>query len=62
VGDLYYVDVVGARAAGLRVVLLDDGDRHPEADCPRVASLFELAEHLAPEAGAPILLNSEAAR
>ncbi len=61
-GDLYHVDVVGARAAGLRAVLLDDGDRHPEADCPRIASLLELAEHLAPEAGAPILLNSEAAR
>jgi putative hydrolase of the HAD superfamily len=62
VGDLYHVDVVGARAAGLRAVLLDDGDRHPEADCPRITSLLELAEHLAPEAGAPILLNSEAAR
>jgi len=62
VGDLYHVDVVGARAAGVRVVLLDDGERYSGADCPRVASLSELAEHLAPEAGAPILLNSEAAR
>jgi HAD superfamily hydrolase (TIGR01509 family) len=62
VGDLYHVDVVGARAAGLRAVLLDDGGRYPEADCPRIASLAELADHLAPEAGAPILLNSEAAR
>jgi putative hydrolase of the HAD superfamily len=62
VGDLYHVDVVGARAAGLRAVLLDDGGRYPEADCPRIASLVELADHLAPEVGAPILLNSEAAR
>jgi putative hydrolase of the HAD superfamily len=62
VGDLYYVDVVGARAAGLRAVLLDDGDRYPAADCPRVASLRELAAHLSPQAGPPILLNSEAAR
>ncbi len=61
VGDLYHVDVVGARAAGLRAVLLDDGNRRAEVDCPRVASLADLADHLAPLARAPILLNSEAA-
>jgi putative hydrolase of the HAD superfamily len=62
VGDLYHVDVVGARAAGLRAILLDEGDRRPEADCPRIRSLRELADHLAPEVEAPILLNSETAR
>jgi putative hydrolase of the HAD superfamily len=46
VGDIYHVDVVGARAAGLRVVLLDEAGLYPEADCPRVGSLAELADHL----------------
>ncbi len=62
VGDLYYVDVVGARAAGLRAVLLDERGRWPQADCPRIASLLELADHLGPGGAGPILLNSEAAR
>jgi HAD superfamily hydrolase (TIGR01509 family) len=42
VGDLYYVDVVGARNAGLRGVLLDEANLRPDADCPRVQSLEEL--------------------
>jgi putative hydrolase of the HAD superfamily len=46
VGDLYHVDVRGARAAGLRAVLLDTAGLYPDADCPRVASLGELAERL----------------
>jgi HAD superfamily hydrolase (TIGR01509 family) len=50
VGDMFHVDVVGARAAGLRVVLLDEFGLQPEADCPRIISLVELADHLAPEA------------
>ena len=44
VGDLYNVDVVGARAAGLRGVLLDEAGLYPDADCPRVQSLTELAD------------------
>jgi putative hydrolase of the HAD superfamily len=48
VGDLYEVDVVGGRAAGLRAVLIDADDLYSDADCPRVRSLAELAEHLAP--------------
>jgi putative hydrolase of the HAD superfamily len=47
VGDLYHVDVVGARAAGLRAVLFDAAGLYPEADCPRVRSLTDLAEGLA---------------
>jgi putative hydrolase of the HAD superfamily len=47
VGDLYHVDVVGARAAGLRAVLFDAAGLYPEADCPRVRSLTELADGLA---------------
>jgi putative hydrolase of the HAD superfamily len=44
VGDLYTIDVVGARAAGLRAILFDAAGLYPEADCPRVASLTELVE------------------
>jgi putative hydrolase of the HAD superfamily len=51
VGDIYHVDVVGARAAGIRPVLVDEADLYPEADCPRVCSLAELAAHLVPAGG-----------
>jgi putative hydrolase of the HAD superfamily len=46
VGDLYHVDVVGARRAGLRGVLLDEANLRPDADCPRVGSLDELAAQI----------------
>ena len=42
VGDLYEVDVVGARAAGIEPVLLDAASLYPTADCRRVRSLDEL--------------------
>jgi HAD superfamily hydrolase (TIGR01549 family) len=45
VGDLYHVDVVGARKAGLREgVLFDMAGLYGEVDCPRVASLAALVE------------------
>ncbi len=47
VGDLYYVDVVGARNAGLTGVLLDEANLRPDADCPRVRSLDELVRKIA---------------
>jgi HAD superfamily hydrolase (TIGR01509 family) len=47
VGDLYYVDVMGARSAGLRGVLLDEANLRPDADCPRVRSLDELVQKIA---------------
>jgi hypothetical protein len=34
--------VVGARAAGIRPVLLDQAGLYEDADCPRVRSLGEL--------------------
>ncbi len=46
VGDFYSSDVRGARAAGLRAVLLDSAGLYAEADCPRVGSLAELADLL----------------
>jgi HAD superfamily hydrolase (TIGR01509 family) len=42
VGDLYHVDVVGARAAGITPVLFDVADLYPDADCLRVRSLTDL--------------------
>jgi HAD superfamily hydrolase (TIGR01509 family) len=46
VGDLYNVDVVGARSAGLRAVLMDEADLRPDADCPRIHSLDELVARI----------------
>jgi putative hydrolase of the HAD superfamily len=46
VGDIYWIDVAGARAAGLRAVLLDAANLYGSADCPRVRSLGELADLL----------------
>ena len=46
VGDIYQVDVVGARAAGIRPVLLDETGQHPNADCTRVSSLSELVDEV----------------
>jgi len=47
VGDLYHVDVVGARRAGLRdAVLFDVADLYPHADCKRVRTLDELVSYL----------------
>lgn len=44
VGDLYQVDVVGARAAGITPVLLDAAGLYPDADCIRVRTLAELVD------------------
>ncbi len=46
VGDLYHVDVIGARNAGLRGVLLDEADLYADVDCPRVRSLGELVTRI----------------
>jgi HAD superfamily hydrolase (TIGR01509 family) len=44
VGDLYHVDVLGARAAGLTGVLYDEAGLYDGVDCPKVRSLAELVE------------------
>ncbi|HZP43862.1 MAG TPA: HAD-IA family hydrolase, partial [Candidatus Binatia bacterium] len=47
VGDLYAIDVVGARRAGLEAVLLDPLDRYPgDVDCPRITRLGALLDLL----------------
>ncbi len=48
VGDLYYVDVAGARAAGIEAWLLDAADLYAGVDCERVRSLDDLATRLNP--------------
>jgi putative hydrolase of the HAD superfamily len=64
VGDLYHVDVVGGRAAGMRVVMVDEADLYGSADCARVRSLAQLAAHLVPAGGnaESFLLDSDTAR
>lgn len=42
VGDSYAHDALAARAAGLRGILLDPLNLHPESVCPRISSLVEL--------------------
>ena len=46
VGDLYHVDVTGARAAGLTPILVDEADLRPGADCARIRSVASLHELL----------------
>ena len=42
VGDSYAHDALAARAVGLRGILLDPLDLHPESVCPRIKSLDDL--------------------
>jgi HAD superfamily hydrolase (TIGR01509 family) len=42
VGDSYVHDALAARAVGLRGILLDPHNLHPESVCPRIRSLGEL--------------------
>jgi HAD superfamily hydrolase (TIGR01509 family) len=54
VGDLYHVDVVGARNAGLDAILLDPAELYADADCERVptlGALADLVEHRASHVG-----------
>ena len=44
VGDAYQYDVRGARAAGVRPVLVDPLDIRTDADCERVRSLVEVVD------------------
>jgi len=48
VGDLYSVDVLGARAAGLRPVLLDPGGFWGPRDCPTARTVLEAVDALLP--------------
>jgi len=47
VGDLYHVDVVGARAAGIAAILLDAGNLYGGYDCTRVRTIGEVVDLVA---------------
>src|SRR5262245_32442067 len=47
VGDLYHVDVVGARRAGLQAILLDAAGLYEGYDCERVSTLDALVDAVA---------------
>lgn len=51
VGDMYHVDVVGARAAGLHAMLFDPLDLYEDHACQRVSSLDMLVKCLREPAG-----------
>jgi HAD superfamily hydrolase (TIGR01549 family) len=42
VGDIYHIDVAGARAAGLTPALVDEAGLYADADCRRIRSIAEL--------------------
>ncbi len=46
IGDLYQVDVLGARAAGIPAALLDMAGLYGEVDCPRFRTLSAFADWL----------------
>ncbi|WP_432509644.1 HAD-IA family hydrolase [Kineococcus auxinigenes] len=53
VGDEHAVDVLGARAAGLRAVHLDRSGTGPAGEGARITTLLELAAHLAADPAPP---------
>lgn len=42
VGDIFAIDVLGARAAGLAAILIDETGAYADVACPRIARLAEL--------------------
>jgi HAD superfamily hydrolase (TIGR01549 family) len=48
VGDIYEIDVMGARAAGMQAFLVDPLDRWTDLDCDRIADLPDLLDHFPP--------------
>ena len=46
VGDLYSIDVVGARAAGMRAILMDPGACWGSRDCPLARTALEAVKHV----------------
>lgn len=46
VGDLYSIDVVGARSAGMQAILMDPGACWGERDCPLARTALEAVKHV----------------
>jgi putative hydrolase of the HAD superfamily len=44
IGDLYSIDIVGPRAAGMRAILLDPAGLWDQVDCPKARDLSEAAD------------------
>jgi HAD superfamily hydrolase (TIGR01509 family) len=54
VGDIYHIDVAGARAAGMRAVLLDPAGAHADKAVPRIPTLDGLASCIDALGNAPL--------
>ncbi len=54
IGDNYYADIIGARAAGMQPVLLDPRNLFPEANCPVIHQLEELVSLIPPQGKKPL--------
>ncbi|MBZ0168505.1 HAD-superfamily hydrolase, subfamily IA, variant 3 [Candidatus Methylomirabilis lanthanidiphila] len=52
IGDLYSIDVVGSRAAGMRAILLDPAGLWDHVDCPKARDLSEAADLILKQIGA----------
>ena len=46
VGDLYSIDVVGARSAGMQAILMDPGACWGERDCPLARTALDAVRHV----------------
>ena len=46
VGDIYEADVLGARRAGMKGVLIDRDGSQGGRDCPTISNLTEIYDHL----------------
>jgi putative hydrolase of the HAD superfamily len=46
VGDLYSIDVIGARAAGMTAILMDPGACWGSRDCPSVPTALAAVQHV----------------
>ncbi len=52
IGDLYSIDIVGPRAAGMRAILLDPAGLWEQVDCAKARDLSEAADLVLVQAGA----------
>ncbi len=49
IGDMYHVDIIGARAAGIHALLLDPFDDWENVDCPRFPDLLTWVKEMIEE-------------
>lgn len=62
VGDLYHVDVVGARRAGIRALLMDPHDLYQGFDVERVRGLRDVVAYVTRSNGATEAIGDDASR